>query len=333
LSFRVRLERRWATILAMGVMGVRRALAIAVIGGLLAGPALSGCAQPVDEARTVQTHLGRLHQVVDVDVATPSTDRAPAITVTYDADVERPAVLAGLLADVVAVADDLDYPAYPLTLVPAVQPDSALTVGAAFSDAARERTVLATWLTLTDALLGDVEYVAQRDGETITVDSEGAAAHDVAEAQRIGHGTPGTTWIFRTGRSAFTIGGRLRPSDVALFQATLRTAGQEGQPVWARTWRLDRRATHVRLDVDVALGTADVTPRDLTVTRYGRTLSGLARTSLTTLEATRKPVWLTLHSGDDTFATWASGQVPTKGRDSLGRGWDAWLAAQAAAAS
>jgi len=309
----------------MGIVGVGRALAMSTIVMVITGLTLSGCSEPVDDARTVQTHLGRLHQVVDVDVATPGTDRTAAITVTYDGDVEQPSVLAGLVGEIVQVADDLGYPAYPLTLVPAVRPESSLTVRASF----HEDNVLATWLTLTDALLGSVEYVAQRDSETITVASEGAVAHDVAEVRRIGHGTRNTTWVFRAGASAFTVDGRVRASDVALFQATQRTAGQAGQPVWARSWQLDRRATHVRLDLDVALGTADVSPRELTVTRYGRTLAGLARTSLTTLEATRKPVWLTLHSGDDTFATWASGRAPTKGRDPLGRGWDAWLSRRA----
>jgi hypothetical protein len=314
----------------MGIVGVRRALATATIGVVLAGFALAGCAEPVDEARTVQTHLGRLHQVVDVDVTTPGRDQTPAITVTYDGDVDQPSVLADLVAAVVKVADGLDYPAYPLTLVPAVQPDSALTIRESLRRPA-EHAVLTSWFTLTDALLGSVGYVAQRDGETITVDSEGAAAHDVAEVQRIGHGTARTTWVFTAGASTFIVGGRVRPSDVALFQATQRNAGQEGQSVWARSWQLDRRATHVRLDVDVALGRATVTPKQLTVTRYGRTLALLARTSLVALHRTRMPVWLTLHSGDDTFATWASGQATGKGRDPLRRGWDAWLARQAAA--
>jgi hypothetical protein len=316
----------------MGIVGVRRALTTAATGVVVAAMALcclAGCSGSVDEARTVQTHLGRLHQVVDVDVAVPSRDRTPAITVTYDGDVDRPPVLADLVAEIVAVADDLDYPAYPLTLVPAVQPDSALTLRGASRRPVDEKTVLATWSTLTDALLGSVEYVAQRDSETITIASEGAAAHDVAEVRRTGHGSRGTTWVFRTGASTFTVDGRVRASDVALLQATQRSAGQEGQPVWARSWQLDRHSTHVRLDLDVALGTAAVTPSRLTVARYGRTLAGLARTSLTTLEATRKPAWLTLHSGGDTFATWASGQAPTKGRDPFGRGWDAWLDRQA----
>jgi len=316
----------------MGIVGVRRALATTAIGGVLVGLGLSGCSDPVDEARTMQTHLGRLHHVVDVDVATPSTERTAAITITYDADVDRPPMLAGLVAAVVEVADDLGYPAYPLTLVPATAPASALTIGAAFSRPAAEDAVLTTWFAVTDAVLGSVEYVAGPGDDTITVDSEGGAAHDLAEVQRIGHGSARTTWVLRSGAATFTVDGRVRPADLRLFQTVQRSAGAEGQPVWARGWHLDRRSGHVRLDLDVALGSAAVTPDRLTVARYGRTVAPVARNSLVAL-GNRRPAWLTLHSGDDTFATWASGQAPGPGRDPLRRGWDVWLGQQAARAS
>src|SRR6478752_3202750 len=143
----------------MGTEGVRRALATTSIGVVLAGLGLTGCSDPVDEARTVQTRIGRLHHVVDVDVATLSTEQTAAITVTYDGDVDRPPVLADLVADVVEVADDLGYPAYPLTLVPATEPASSLTIGAAFAAPTAGDSVLSTWFTVTDALLGSVGYV------------------------------------------------------------------------------------------------------------------------------------------------------------------------------
>jgi hypothetical protein len=314
----------------MGIAGVRRTLATTSIGVVLTGLGLTGCSDPVDEARTVQTHLGRLHQVVDVDVTTPGTDRTAAITVTYDGDVDRPPELAGLVAAVVEVADDLGYPAYPLTLVPATEPASALTIGTAFRNPRAEDAALTTWFTVTGALLGTVGYVAGPGGETITVDSDGGAAHDLAEVQRIGHGTTRTTWVFRAGTATFTVGGRVRPADLDLFQAVQRNAGVEGQPVWARGWQLDRRSGHLRLDLDLALGRPAVSPGQLTVSRYGRTVAPLARNSLLALGGGRRPAWLTLHSGDDTFATWASGQPPGRGRDRLGRGWDAWLEQQAA---
>jgi hypothetical protein len=317
----------------MGIVGMRRALATTTLGMMLAGLTLSGCSEAVDEARAVQTRIGRLHQVVDVDVATPSTERTAAITVTYDDRVDQPSVLAGLVAAVVEVVDGLGYPAYPLTLVPATEPASALTIGGAFPQRAAEDAVLTTWFAVTGALLGSVGYVAGPDGETITVVSEGGVAHDLAEVRRIGHGSARTTWVFRAGPATFTVGGRVRPSDVALFQAVQRNAGVEGQPVWAHAWRLDRRSGHVRLDLDLALGSADVTPSRLTVPRYGSTVAPLASNSLIALDKTRRPAWLTLHSGDDTFATWASGRPPGRGRDPLGRGWDVWLMQQSATVS
>jgi hypothetical protein len=328
----------------MGFVGGRRgharphtvaatAVVAALLGATLSSLLLVGCAESIDEARTVQTHLGRLHQVIDVDVTTPSTDRAAAITVTYDGDLDQPAVLADLVAAVVKVADDLDYPAFPLTLVPATEPKSALTIGAAFRSPAAEDAVLSTWFTLTGALLGTVAYVALPDGETIAVSSDGGAAHDLAEVQRIGHGSARTTWVFRAGTATFTVGGRVRPSDLGLFQAVQRNAGVEGQPVWVHAWQLDRRPGHVRLDLDLALGDAVVAPGRLTVVRYGRTLAPLARNSLIALGSSRRPTYLTLHNGTDTLATWASDQAPGKGRDPLGRGWDVWLMQQAAAVS
>src|ERR1700712_5779732 len=111
----------------MGIVGGRRgparprAVAVIAMITVLLGATLAGCAEEVDEARTVQTHRGRLHQVVDVDVATPDTDHAPAITVTYADSVDGPVVLAALIAEVRKVAGGLDYPDYLLTLVPAVE--------------------------------------------------------------------------------------------------------------------------------------------------------------------------------------------------------------------
>ena len=320
----------------MGIVGGRRgharphgAAATVLVAALLA-TSLGACAEPVDESRTVQTHIGRLHHVVDVDVTTPTPDRAAAITVTYAADVESPATVSGLINDVGTVADDLDYPTYLLTLVPAVDPDSALAVDAGFPGRPAKKDVLTTWFALTEALLGAVTYDVRPDGETISVASEGGAAHDIAEVQRIGHGTATTTWVFHTGEATFTASARLRPADVALFQAVQRNAGAAGQPVWARSWQLDRRRSHVRLDLDLVIGSGTVSADQLTVARYGRTLEPLTRTSLTALAAVKTPAWLSLHHDDDTFASWASEDPAAQGRDPLDRGWDTWLGQQSA---
>jgi hypothetical protein len=315
----------------MGFLGGRGAAT--VLAAALLGAGMAGCSEAVDEARTVQTHLGRVPDVVAVDVTTPTRNRTAAITVTYADDIERPAELATLITAIDDTATDLDYPAYRLTLVPSMAPDSALVVESVVRDRAVVDDALPSWFTVTSALLGAVTYDVQPDAETITVDAQGAAAHDVAEAQRIGHGTRRTTWVFRAESSTFTASGRLRPSDVALFQAVQRNAGVSGQPVSASSWQLDRRDDHVRLDLDVAFGTTPVPPAQLTVLRYSRTVAPLARVSLVALDRTRLPAYLTLHSGSDTFATWASGQEPGKGRDPLNRGWDVWLAEQAAAAT
>ncbi|GAA4706019.1 hypothetical protein [Nocardioides conyzicola] len=322
----------------MGIVGGRRGharphatAAIVLVAALLAS-ILAGCAEPVDESRTVQTHIGRLHHVIDVDVATPTPDRSAAITVTYAGDVETPAALSALVTAIGAVAADLDYPAYLLTLVPALDPKSALTVDPGFAARRDETDVLSTWLSLTEALLGTVGYDVRADGETISVGSAGATAHDIAEVRRIGHGTAATTWVFRAGEATFTASARVRASDVALFQAVQRNAGAEGQPVWARSWQLDRRQDHVRLDLDLVIGSASVPAAQLTVARYGRTLAPLAHTSLTALAATRTSAWLTLHHGHDAFASWASDQPAAAGRDPLDRGWDVWLGRQAASA-
>ncbi|MFC6041513.1 hypothetical protein [Nocardioides hankookensis] len=314
----------------MGLVGGRRGSALALVAAL-AGAALTGCADTVDGARTVQTHLGRVHEVVAVQVTPPTPDHAPAIRVTYGARIDSPTTLGDLVDEVEKVADRLDYPARRVTLVPADAPTSALTVGSDLGDGAARTDALTTWFAVTTALLGPVTYDVERDAETITVTSGGGAAHDVAEAQRIGRGGSRTTWVFRAGSSTFTAGGRLRPSDVALFQAVQRNAGVSGQPVWAKAWQLDRRGTHVRLDLDLAFGTALVAPAQLTTARYGRTVAPTARVSLVALARTGLPAMLSLHCGSDTFAAWESGQPPGQGRDPLGRGWDPWLAQQAAA--
>lgn len=323
----------------MGIVGGRRGPArphvtavVLVISALLAAT-LAGCSDAGDQAHTVETRLGRLPQVADAVVAVPSRDQAPAITVTYERDVDSAALLAGLVAEVEDVAGGLDYPAYPLTLVPAVEPDSALTLDAALPDAARSSDVLDAWSSVTGAALGPVRYDAQPDGETITVDSDGGAAHDIAEVRRLGYGTPRTTWVFRAGPSTFTATGGVRASDPGLFQAVQRNAGTAGQPVWAPAWQLDRRAGHVRLDLDVRIGSDPVSAAQLTVGRYGDTLAPLARTSLTTLAGTRMPAYLRLHGDEDVFGVWSSGRTPEPGRDPLARGWDGWLVTQAAAVS
>jgi hypothetical protein len=332
----LRLGPGWATILRMRIVGGRRARARLRAGVLLTALAagstvLAGCSDEPDRARLVQTDVQRLDHVLRAEVAIPTTDRAPAVRVTYDAHLADTDSLGVLVAGVAEVAAARDYPTYRLTLVPVADPGSSLTVDAAFVDRRGRATVLDTWLLLTRALLGTVTYDVAADHETIGVDSGGGAAHDVAEVRRIGHGTARTAWAFDTGSGRFTVTGQVTVRDQVLVQAVQRNAGAAGQPVWVPTWQLDRGDGHVRLDLEVDVASA-AAPAQLTVARFGPSLAPLVRTMLTALRATGEPAWLRLHTAgstpDDVFGSWATGRTPVRGRDPLSRGWDAWLVAR-----
>lgn len=313
-----------------------RAGAIGPVAAAVLVAALTGCSDEPDRARSVRSAVAELAQVVSAEVTTATTDRGAVIRLNYAASADSPRALAAIVAGVDEVATERGYSPYRLILVPATKPDSRLSVDSTFGHRAGATRLLRAWLRVTSAVLGPVTYEIDRASEAITVDSKGGAAHDVAQVRRLRHGSATTTWVFRTGSGTFTADGRIRAGDARLFRAVQRNAGAGGQPASVLSWRLDRRQSHVRLDLDLGL-----TPRppatQLTIDRYGRSLAPLVRTALTALATTGRPAWLSLHvrpdsTTDDTFATWASDRPSVPGRDPLNRGWDAWLAAQARAA-
>lgn len=330
--------------LGMGTFGGRRAVArasarVALPAALcvvLSAGMLTGCTRALDQAHSIQTKLGRIDEVGDATVTTPSDERTPAITVRYTG-IASDRELARLLTEIDRVADEADYPPYRLDLVAADAPGDTLVVDDTFIGSEAEPTVLTTWRRVTGALLGDVTYSYQPGNETIGVESGPAVAHDVGEASRVGYGFRDTTWTFRDEGTTFVVSGRISPTDVVLFQAVQRSVSSESLPAPARTWRLERRTDHVLLDLDVSLP-GPVAPERLTVARYGDDVGRLVQAALGAVRAEGLPVWLRLHhradpedpsSADDVFAYWVSGQQPVRGRDRLLRGWDQWLAALA----
>lgn len=289
---------------------------------------LTGCAGALDLAHTVQTHLGRIDEVADASVSTPSTDTGAAITVTYSG-VETPRELGRLIAEIDEVADEESYPSYRLDLLPAGSTSDRLTVDDTFTGSADAADVLANWFATTAALLGDVRYRFEPGVESIDLDSGAGILHDVGEAGRIGYGFAGTVWTFRTGDSAFVVEGRVSPSDVALFQTTQRTVTSAVLPAPAASWQLERRDGHLLLDLDVRFADAPVAPERLTVEQYGDDVERLAVAAIGAVRTAGLPVTLRLVNPDpeatDVFAFWASDAPPVRGRDPLLRGWDVWL--------
>jgi len=318
--------------LAMGTFGGRRAVAHASAWLVLSVPLLAGCSAALDQAHSVQTRLGRIEQVTDTSVTTPSAARGAAISIEYG-DVTTQRGLSRLLAEVGRIADEGDYPAYRLDLRPDAAPGDALVVDDSFIGSDPEPAVLRNWLLVTAALLGDVDYSFEPGREAITVDSGAAIGHDVGEASRVGYGYRDTTWTFTADGITFAASGRVSPTDVQLFQGVQRSVASDSLPAPARTWRLERRTDHVLLDLDVELGAAGagrVGPEQVTVARYGDDVRRLVDAALGAVRVAGLPVWLRLHhrtdGGDDVFGYWVGGQAPVHGRDRLGRGWDRWLA-------
>ena len=302
--------------------------------GVLCVPLLAGCTGALDQAHSVQTRLGRIDQVADATVATPSDERAAAITVGYTG-VSTERELARLVADIDRVADDVDYPAYRLDLVPTDSPGDTLVVDSSFVGSDVESPVLASWLRVTAALLGDVTYSYQPGNESIGVESGAAVAHDVGEASRVGYGFHDTTWTFTNAGTVFVASGRVSPTDVLLFSGVQRSVSSAALPAPAPAWRLERRDDHLLLDLDVAFTSGPVAPERLTIARYGDDVQRLVLAALDAVRVAGLPVWLRLHNRadtgdpDDVFGYWVAGDRPVRGRDRLLRGWDPWLAALA----
>ena len=147
----------------MGTFGGRRALThvCALVALCLPAAALTGCSAALDQAHSVQTKLGRIDEIVDASVATPSEDTGAAIAVTY-ADADGARELADLLTEIDKVADDAEYPSYRLDLTPAGSAGDRLTVDDTFVDSADQTDVLENWFAVTTALLGPVQYSSSR---------------------------------------------------------------------------------------------------------------------------------------------------------------------------
>ena len=289
---------------------------------------LTACSGALDQAHTVQTHLNRIDEITDAQVATPSADTGAAITVTYqDSDSVRE--LTRLIAEIDRVATEESYPAYRLDLVPADNDADRLTVDDTFTGSADEPDVLENWLATTSALLGDVHYWFEPGSESIDLDSGAGILHDVNEASRIGYGFDGTVWTFRAGESSFVVAGRVSPTDVLLFQGAQRTVTSEVLPAPASVWRLERRAGHVLLDLRLAFAEGPVEPERLTVERYGDQVERVAGSAMAATAVAGLPITMRLVNpapeGDDVFGYWSSEAKPVRGRDPLARGWDAWL--------
>lgn len=307
-----------------------RASALTAVGLALTLPlaTLAACTGALDQAHTVQTHLNRIDEVTDAEVATPSADTGAAITVTYT-DVETVRELSRLIGSIDAIADEEGYPSYRLDLVPAESTSDRLLVDDSFAGSADETEVLGNWFATTGALLGDVGYRFEPGQEAIELDSGAGILHDVSEASRIGYGFTTTVWTFRSGESSFVVAGRVSPIDVSLFQGTARTVSSEVLPAPAATWQLERRDGHVLLDLLVAFASGPVPPERLTVERYGDDVERLARAAMGVVSVSGLPVTLRLVNGApesaDVFGFWASDARPVRGRDPLARGWDLWL--------
>ncbi|MCW2842296.1 MAG: hypothetical protein JWN22_212 [Nocardioides sp.] len=299
--------------------------------GLLAAVVLgsvTGCSGTVDQAHSVQTRLGRVDGVLTADVSAPSATRGARIKVTFDPTLQ-PADLALLVGDVARAARQEKYPSYRLDLVPGDGEHDVLVVDDGFHGSPDEKTVLANWRAVTEAVLGPVTYSFQAGNETISVDSGSAVVHDVTEVGRIGYGFSDTTWSFTSGDDNLLVSGRMTATDVDLMQRVQRTVGSAQLPVAATSWRLESRRRHLLLNLQVDLPGAPVDAHQVTIARYGEDVRLLARAALDAVRVTELPVWLQLwHSvpeGHDVFGWWVSDQRPVHGRDRLDRGWDRWL--------
>lgn len=316
----------------MATWGDRLAAGLAVASLCAPVLLLSGCAESVDQAHTVQTKLGRIARVVDADVSTPSTDRAARIDIVFDPGL-RPRDIVELIGDISQVAQEESYPAYRLDLREAGNEGDVLSVDVDFEQSPQEQAVVANWLRVGEVLLGDTTYVFDAGSESVTVTSGGALLHDVTEASRIRYGTTTTTWRFTAENSTYIVEGRVSANDVLLLQRVQRTVVSPSLPVPALTWRLERRHDHVLLDLQLALPDGVLAPRMLTISGYGDQVAPLARAAVAAMDVTGRPPWVRLRQSgaqsNDVFAWWISGQPAVRGRDRLNRGWDTWLRALA----
>ena len=313
----------------MATWGGRLAVVAALSAALAPVSLTAGCAGSIDQAHSVQTKLGRVDGVVEVEVTAATPDHGARIGVVFTPELAPRDVLV-LVRAIAEVASEEDYPSYRLDLREAESEQDLLVVDDSFDESPRAREVVDTWQRVGDALLGDVTFVFEPGSESISVDAGGAFLHDIAEASRIRYGHPQTTtWQFTVDPSVFVLDGRVTATDLLLAQRVQRTVASPNLVVPASTWRLERRADHVLLDLRPDFVDGPVPPRDLSVSRYGEDLELLVETAVDAVHVTSRPIWLRLRqetpAGDDVFAWWVSDQRPVRGRDPLGRGWDGWL--------
>lgn len=299
---------------------------LAVLLALLMLPTLTGCSQEVTEARTLQTTLRMIDGVSDSDVASATTDSVARVDVMLDLDLDPGATLA-VIRDVTEATDETGWTDYLLQVRRSPVDEDRLVVDDAFAGSRGARVVTENWIRVSDALLGEVDYSYQAGNETIAVASGGGIGHDVLEASRIGYGWGETTWRFSAEGATFVVSGRVERRDATLFDRVQRSVSSSVLPVPALAWRLERRTTHVLLDLEVMIAGED--PERISVERWGESLRPLAQAALNTTRYPGRSRWLLISDRTDTderdtFASWSSTSRPVKGRDPHLRGWDQW---------
>jgi len=310
-----------------GVVGGRdrRSLLPVLVLLVLVG-GLSGCAEDLDRVASLQTTLAGVDGVSEAEVHPATTDTTEWITVVLDHGLDTPDTLA-VVTDVTAAATEAGSVDYRLEVRRSLTDDDVLVVDEAFAGSRSAQDVTATFIKLTDALLGEITYDVRGGSETIAVASGGGIGHDVAESARIGDGSSSTRWRFEAGPATFVVAGRIGSRDAHLFDRVQRSVSSSVLPLPAVRWRLERQSTHVVLDLDVRVPGPD-DPDRITPERWGEDVRPLALVALRVSRYPDRPGWLTLTDvagpEPDTFASWRSDARPVRGRDTHLRGWDAW---------
>lgn len=308
----------------------RSLLPVLVLLVLVGG--LSGCAEDLDRVASLQTTLAGVDGVSEAEVHPATTDTTEWIAVVLDHGLDTTDTLA-VVTDVTAAATEAGSVDYRLEIRRSLTDDDVLVVDEAFAGSRSAQDVTATFIRLTDALLGEITYDVRGGSETIAVASGGGIGHDVAESARIGDGSSSTTWRFEAGPATFAVAGRIGTRDAHLFDRVQRSVSSSVLPLPAVRWRLKRQSTHVVLDLDVRVPGAD-DPDRITPERWGEDVRPLALVALHVSRYPDRPRWLTLTDvagpEPDTFASWRSDARPVRGRDPHLRGWDAWWARVAA---
>ena len=301
----------------------QRCAVLAVVAAVLLG---AGCSADLDRARSLDTRVAGLDGVDDADVRSATSDRANLVRVTLDLGLDATETLAAVRR-VDRQAREAGFTPYVLEVSRTITADDLLVVDDTFVGSRDARRVVASWIRVTDAMLGEVTYEFGPGQEAIEVVSGGGIAHDVGEASRIGYGADDTTWRFRADAAEFVTSGPVTRRDVTLFNRVQRSVASTVLPVPATYWELHRRTGHVLLDLEVALDGGG-SPERITLERRGPAIRPLAVAAVTSTRYPATPRWVQLSdvtaTGRDTFASWSSETRPVRGRDRYSRGWDLW---------